>query len=246
MRFIAAVAVILLPSIIGWLRAPSFVIETPINAFDLGLEWLTVVFPLLAGFMGTYPLIGAVRGRWLQYAAPRAPLAEFLTRRLFRDAAVAGAVFAVSMWLWSVVCFWLDPLVGHSHNFGVAPSGQSVLDGTMWGALVSVSPWVFGLVYGAWLGGWAFLFSILTGVCVLLIPRTAIALAVPLVLWSLDATILQSTPLGGMNIIFTVFPFNMFGQPAWMTVASVCVWVAIGAGALLAMRRRAPALEGIA
>lgn len=223
-------AVLVLPVFTGLVREEGYAVRMPVEFFSLGIEFIALVSPLLAGLLATSRLNGEVGDGFMRSVRTRSHVRGYLARR-FRDAAlIAFTTFFASMLLWFLVAFILDPVLQITTDpGGTYPTRHEALEASAGYAtftqLLSVNVWLYGVFYSAWVGLWAAVWAMLTALLLTVIPNRIVAYATPLALYWAENIVLSNLGAGVWRSTSSAFPFSVVQQPVLTAFAPLAAWI---------------------
>ncbi|MFT4122595.1 MAG: hypothetical protein QM635_02060 [Microbacteriaceae bacterium] len=245
-----ALAIVALPTVTGLAQVGSTEIDAPITLFELGFEYLTLLFPLLAVGLHVFAFSSEIADRWIVYVRPRADIRRYLLARLGAGALLSFGVPALAVGLWGLVAFGIAPHLGLAPNgYGQPLSPDELIRLTTRAAtfsqLAHAGTAVYVLVYAAWVGLWGAVFSAVAFLVLLVADNRLLAFTTPLVLYWLDNLVLSNLGLEQLRTGTAVFPFAITQQPIALAAIPVLFWlllIAVLGGALTRRRFEVAAL----
>lgn len=227
-----ALIIIGVPTVSGVARAGAYAIETPMDQFALGVEFLALLFPLLAGLVATTRLNEEVAEHFLRSVRTRTAIRRYVTGNLLRAAATSSAVFFTAIFTWFLVAFFFAPSLGLFRDPGNTYSTQAdaisaAAGTTTFAQLLEISPWLYGLVYSAWVGSWAITWATLTALLLMVVPNRVVAYVIPLAAFWVENIVLSNVGQEIWRSTYSAFPFGLTQQPIAVAFAPWAVWILI-------------------
>lgn len=220
------------PTVSGILRADSYATRTPVELFSLGFEFLALVFPLLAGLLSGQRINDEVSKGFIRSVRTRTPIPRYLASAIRSGSLLDLAVFSCATFIWFLVCFVIDPSMMFSGDTGTEnPSWGHALEAAAGSAtftqLIAVSPWLYGVVYSAWVGIWAAVWGATTALLLVLVPNRLVGFSAPLGAYWLGNIVLSNLSLARWRSVSSAFPFSLQQQPILTALVPLAVWAAI-------------------
>jgi len=232
-----AAVVLSVPFVSGIARMGAYVIASPLDLFEIGLEIESLLFPLLCSLLGGFPLISQVSEGYLQQVRTRVPIGAYVRGAVARAGLRAGVVVAVAVFSWWAFCWWVEPLLGLAHDYGASPATPPAEMSTF-SQLLHTSSLLYGISYSLWVGLWGALIAALAAVLLIVVPQRLLALALPLIVWWVDNLIWSNLRHPQFAAVFAVFPGGLTQQPVWTVLVPLTLWGGALAMLLLSLERR--------
>ncbi|GAA1710850.1 hypothetical protein GCM10009809_04020 [Isoptericola hypogeus] len=180
-------------------------------------DWLPLLFPLLVTALYLPRFAGELSHGFIRPVRPRTPIGTFLDSRIATAALLAFGVFFVAVAIAALVAFVGN--AGHAITPltppGAGETPHPVSGRTTFSPLYSISPALYGVAMATWIGANAALWSVVGGLCLLLVGNRFLALAAPTVLFMVLQVAIAYAGFDAFILTGSIFQSNIVQQPAW-------------------------------
>lgn len=186
-------------------------IESSLEAFEIGTEFITILFPLLVVIPTCWTMYYERKNRFILYTLPRARKKNYLLSKWIVVAISAGVIMFISMFVGVIVALYVNP--------EVIPQGLTVDAVTNkpipienlhpWGDTFVNNPLLYGFLLSLWRAFLGVIFATMGFVLSLYVDNIYVILTGPFIYLTLENFILSVLKIPQYRVVTSFDPSSL-------------------------------------
>lgn len=204
------------PVVLGIAKISAGVVRDPFDVYvQFMLSPVPLVTPAIASVLGTIVLRQELTNRAISAVRIRADIGQILRTRIWMASVAVGVAFAIGSFLVFTVSMIVWPLIGNPfvdpevYGLTAEAAREHATTRVTFSWLLAYGDLTYGVAYSCWVGLSAGAFAGFASLCLLIIPNSPLAIAVPpifFIVQSIGASLLNAPQAA---LLFSAYPFGL-------------------------------------